>query len=71
MTAKRVVVTVDRQLVPDIDDEVERLKRDGLEVVQLLNTNNVSHVVGRYDGDLAKLNRNGVVAEWEGWMTAQ
>ena len=71
MSGKRVIVTVDRRKVHQIDDEVERLKRDGLEVEKLHTTLDVTHIVGRYDGDIRQLNSDGVVAEREGWMTEQ
>jgi hypothetical protein len=69
MSGKRVIVTVDRRNVRQLEDELARLKRAGLQVEQLDTVLGVTYIVGRYDGDIRQLNGDGVVAETEGWMT--
>jgi hypothetical protein len=69
MSGTRVLVTVDRQKIREIDDVLARLKRDGLEVEQTNTVLGVTHIVGSYDGDIQRLNSEGVVAEREGWKS--
>jgi hypothetical protein len=65
---KRVIVTVDRERVPQLDQLLTRLKREGLQVDKLDTALDITHIVGRYDGDIERLNSDGVVAEPEEWM---
>lgn len=69
MGSRRVIVTIDREKAGQVDDVVAQLKRDGFEVERLNSVLGVTHVIGRYDGDLKKLTSDGVAAEPERWMT--
>lgn len=71
MVGKRVIVTVDGKKAGQLDDVMAQLRQSGLEVEELNTTLGVTHIVGRFDGDHNQLNREGVVAEPEGWMTEQ
>lgn len=68
MSAEPVKAVIDHEKVAQVDDEIERLKRDGFEVEKLLAMRGVTHLFGRYDGDPSQLNRDGVVVSREGWM---
>jgi hypothetical protein len=67
MSEKSVIVTVDRKKVPQLDDVLARLKREGLEVDRVDTVLDVTHIIGRYRGDVQQLNTHGVVAEHQGW----
>lgn len=69
MADQRVIVTVDGQKARKLEDELARLKRQGLQIEQLQTTLGVTHIVGRFQGSHEELNSEGVVAEPEGWMT--
>ncbi len=75
MSERRVIVTVKREKVPDLDKLLGELERSGFhaekEVKELEEQDTIldlTQIVGGYDGDIRRLNSDGVTAEEEGRM---